>query len=57
VSKAESKASREKIKDIRDELAHADMAEFDRMIEHLISVPKEKIDQAEKKRSTPVPSR
>ncbi len=38
---------RAKTKGLRDELANPEMAEFDRMIEHPVSVPKEKIDQAE----------
>jgi len=31
-------------------LKNADMSEFDRMMRHLINVPKEKIDHAEKKK-------
>jgi hypothetical protein len=48
-----SKSVRDKTKELRDELKNADMAEFDRIMRHLVRVPKEKIDAAEKKKSSP----
>jgi len=50
VAKSDSPAIKEKTKEVREELANADMGEFDRMMRHLVHVPKEKIDTAEKKR-------
>jgi hypothetical protein len=42
---SDSHSIRAKTKELRDELAHADMSEFDRMMKHLIDVPKGKIDK------------
>jgi hypothetical protein len=51
VAKSDSPAIRAKTKELREELANADMSEFDRMMRHLVRVPKEKIDAAEKKKT------
>jgi hypothetical protein len=44
-TKSDSPAIKRKTKELRQELANADMSEFDRMMKHLIDVPKEKIDR------------
>jgi hypothetical protein len=49
VAKSDSPAIKEKTKELREELRVADMSEFDRMMKHLISVPKKKIDDRMKK--------
>jgi hypothetical protein len=51
VSKANStsKSVRDKTKELREVLNNADMAEFDRIMRHLTTVPKSKIDANEKK--------
>ncbi len=51
MAKSPSKAVREKTKEINEELAHPNMVEFDRMMDHLVRVPKEKIDHVEKKKA------
>jgi hypothetical protein len=47
VAKANSDSStiRAKTRELREALANADMSEFDRMMKHLIDVPKEKIEK------------
>jgi hypothetical protein len=45
VAKSDSPAIKQKTKELREELAHADMGDFDRVMRHLINVPKEKIDK------------
>jgi len=50
VAKSDSPAIKQKTKELRDELANTDMAEFVQMMRHLIVVPKDKIDGAENKR-------
>ena len=47
---SDSPAIRAKTKELREALANADMSEFDRMMKHLIQVPKAKIDGNEKKK-------
>jgi hypothetical protein len=51
VSKAnsDSPAIERKTKELREELAEPDMAEFDRAMRHLTDVPKSRIDENEKK--------
>jgi len=53
VAKSDSPAIRAKTKELREELAHADMREFDRLMRHLIQVPKSKIDSNQKKIAAP----
>jgi hypothetical protein len=50
VAKSDSPAIRAKTKELREELKNADMSDFDQMMRHLIHVPKEKIDAADKRR-------
>jgi hypothetical protein len=52
VSKAnsDSPSIRAKTKELREELVNADMAKFDEMMRHLVHVPKNKVEVAEKKR-------
>ncbi len=50
MAKSDSPAIKQKTKELRDELANPDMAEFDRMMRHLVAVPKDKIDRTEKKK-------
>jgi hypothetical protein len=49
VAKANSDSTsiRAKTKELREELANADMSEFDRMMRHLVRVPSGKIEKAE----------
>jgi len=49
VAKSDSPAIKRKTKELREELAKPDMAEFDRMMRHLTNVPKSTIDRNEKK--------
>jgi len=49
VAKSDSPAIRAKTKELREALANPDMAEFDRMMKHLVNVPKSTIDKKEKK--------
>jgi hypothetical protein len=46
---SDSPAIKRKTKELRAELANADMSEFDRMMRHLINVPTSTIDRNEKK--------
>jgi hypothetical protein len=50
VAKSDSPAIKQKTKELREALANADMSEFDRMMRHLVEIPKDKIDRAEKKK-------
>jgi hypothetical protein len=51
VSKAnsDSPSIRAKTKELREALANADMTEFDRMMKHLVRVPKEKVDKEQRR--------
>ncbi len=50
MAKSDSPAIEQKAKELREELAKPDMAEFDRMMRHLVNVPKSTIDRNEKHR-------
>jgi len=49
VAKSDSPAIKKKTKELREELRDADMSEFDRMMKHLIQVPKEESEKALKR--------